>query len=142
MSCSERHNPIALAVEERFTGHDQPASTQVYQGCEGFIQLAWRRYQVYEKTPRKALAENLRKRAIMDASFLCQTGRVEICAERLSISASVRSIRLRPIKNASCARSRVGWVCEIVRVYKDHGISGTRGRDKRPAFDKLCRDAA
>jgi DNA invertase Pin-like site-specific DNA recombinase len=27
--------------------------------------------------------------------------------------------------------------CEIVRVYKDHGISGTRGRDKRPAFDKL-----
>ena len=23
--------------------------------------------------------------------------------------------------------------CEIVRVYKDHGISGTRGRDKRPA---------
>ena len=24
--------------------------------------------------------------------------------------------------------------CEIVRVYKDHGISGTRGRDKRPAF--------
>jgi hypothetical protein len=32
--------------------------------------------------------------------------------------------------------------CEIVRVYKDHGISGTRGRDKRPAFDKLRRDAA
>src|SRR5215469_5510861 len=32
--------------------------------------------------------------------------------------------------------------CEIVRVYKDHGISGTRGRDKRPAFDKLCRNAA
>src|SRR6201984_1928179 len=32
--------------------------------------------------------------------------------------------------------------CEIVRVYKDHGISGAKGRDKRPAFDKLCRDAA
>src|SRR5262244_2710935 len=32
--------------------------------------------------------------------------------------------------------------CEIVKVYRDHGISGTRGRDKRPAFDKLCRDAA
>src|SRR5262245_52488534 len=31
--------------------------------------------------------------------------------------------------------------CEIVKVYKDHGISGTRGRDKRPAFDALCRDA-
>ena len=32
--------------------------------------------------------------------------------------------------------------CDIVKVYKDHGISGTRERDKRPAFDKLCRDAA
>src|SRR5262249_17275983 len=32
--------------------------------------------------------------------------------------------------------------CEVVKVYKDHGVSGTRGRDKRPALDKLCRDAA
>ena len=32
--------------------------------------------------------------------------------------------------------------CEIVKVYKDHGISGAKGRDKRPAFDKLCRYAA
>ena len=29
---------------------------------------------------------------------------------------------------------------EIVKVYKDHGISGAKGREKRPAF--LCRDAA
>jgi DNA invertase Pin-like site-specific DNA recombinase len=36
--------------------------------------------------------------------------------------------------------SRMG--CDIVKVYKDHGISGAKGRDKRPAFDKLCRDAA
>ena len=32
--------------------------------------------------------------------------------------------------------------CDIVKVYKDHGISGAKGRDKRPAFDALCRDAA
>ena len=32
--------------------------------------------------------------------------------------------------------------CKIVKVYKDHGISGAEGRDKRPAFDKMCRDAA
>ena len=32
--------------------------------------------------------------------------------------------------------------CEIVHVYKDHGISGAKGRDERPAFDRLCRDAA
>jgi DNA invertase Pin-like site-specific DNA recombinase len=31
--------------------------------------------------------------------------------------------------------------CKIVKVYKDHGISGAKGRDKRPAFDALCRDA-
>ena len=31
--------------------------------------------------------------------------------------------------------------CEIVKVYKDHGISGAKSRDKRPAFDALCRDA-
>ena len=32
--------------------------------------------------------------------------------------------------------------CEITKVYKDHGISGAKGRDKRPAFDALCRAAA
>ena len=31
--------------------------------------------------------------------------------------------------------------CKIVHVYKDHGISGAKGRDKRPAFDTLIRDA-
>jgi DNA invertase Pin-like site-specific DNA recombinase len=31
---------------------------------------------------------------------------------------------------------------EVVKVYKDHGISGTKGRDKRPAFDAMCRDAS
>jgi DNA invertase Pin-like site-specific DNA recombinase len=34
---------------------------------------------------------------------------------------------------------RIG--CDIVKVYKDHGVSGAKGRDKRPAFDALCRDA-
>ena len=35
---------------------------------------------------------------------------------------------------------RAGW--EVVKVYKDHGISGAKGRDKRPAFDALCKAAA
>ena len=30
---------------------------------------------------------------------------------------------------------------EIVKVYKDHGISGAKGRDKRPGFDALHRAA-
>ena len=35
---------------------------------------------------------------------------------------------------------RMGW--EIVKVYKDHGISGAKGRNGRPAFDALCKAAA
>jgi DNA invertase Pin-like site-specific DNA recombinase len=31
--------------------------------------------------------------------------------------------------------------CEVVKVYRDHGISGAKGRDERPQFDRLCRDA-
>jgi DNA invertase Pin-like site-specific DNA recombinase len=34
---------------------------------------------------------------------------------------------------------RAGW--EIVKVYKDHGISGAKGRDKRPAYNAMLRDA-
>jgi DNA invertase Pin-like site-specific DNA recombinase len=34
---------------------------------------------------------------------------------------------------------RNGW--EIVHEYIDKGISGARGRDKRPQFDKLIKDA-
>jgi DNA invertase Pin-like site-specific DNA recombinase len=29
-----------------------------------------------------------------------------------------------------------------VRVYQDAGISGAKGREGRPAFDALCKDAA
>ena len=32
-----------------------------------------------------------------------------------------------------------GW--EIVQVYEDIGISGAKGRDKRPAFDQMLKDA-
>jgi DNA invertase Pin-like site-specific DNA recombinase len=32
--------------------------------------------------------------------------------------------------------------CEIIKVYRDHGISGAKGRDKRPQFDALCKAAA
>jgi DNA invertase Pin-like site-specific DNA recombinase len=35
--------------------------------------------------------------------------------------------------------ARAGW--EIVKVYKDHGISGVKGRDKRPAYNAMMRDA-
>lgn len=35
--------------------------------------------------------------------------------------------------------AKAGW--EVVEVYVDHGISGARGREARPAFDRLCREA-
>lgn len=35
--------------------------------------------------------------------------------------------------------ARNGW--EITQEYVDHGISGAKGRDKRPAFDALLKDA-
>lgn len=35
---------------------------------------------------------------------------------------------------------KAGW--EIVNVYRDAGISGAKGREKRPAFDALHKDAA
>src|SRR6185295_3828660 len=34
---------------------------------------------------------------------------------------------------------RAGW--KVVEEYVDHGISGAKGRDKRPAFDRLLKDA-
>jgi len=33
-----------------------------------------------------------------------------------------------------------GW--HVVETYTDHGISGSKERDQRPAFDRLCKDAA
>jgi hypothetical protein len=34
---------------------------------------------------------------------------------------------------------RAGW--HVVEEYVDHGISGAKGRDQRPAFDRLLKDA-
>ncbi len=39
-------------------------------------------------------------------------------------------IRLREVAD------KAGW--EVVEEYVDRGISGAKGRDKRPAFDRLC----
>ena len=40
---------------------------------------------------------------------------------------------LRQVAERAC------W--QVVHVYKDHGISGAKGRDKRPAFDALHKAA-
>jgi DNA invertase Pin-like site-specific DNA recombinase len=35
---------------------------------------------------------------------------------------------------------RHGW--DVVAIFKDEGISGAKGRDRRPGFDQLCRGIA
>jgi DNA invertase Pin-like site-specific DNA recombinase len=35
---------------------------------------------------------------------------------------------------------RMGW--QIVELYRDEGVSGTKSREHRAAFDALCKDAA
>ena len=42
-------------------------------------------------------------------------------------------IRLREVAD------KAGW--EVVEEFVDQGISGAKGRDKRPAFDRLCKAA-
>ena len=42
-------------------------------------------------------------------------------------------LRLRDVAD------KAGW--EIVEEFVDRGISGAKGRDKRPAFDRLCKAA-
>jgi DNA invertase Pin-like site-specific DNA recombinase len=32
--------------------------------------------------------------------------------------------------------------CNIVKVYRDQGVSRAKARDKRPQFDGMCKDAA
>jgi DNA invertase Pin-like site-specific DNA recombinase len=34
---------------------------------------------------------------------------------------------------------RAGW--QVLEEYVDHGVSGAKGRDQRPAFERLLKDA-
>jgi DNA invertase Pin-like site-specific DNA recombinase len=42
-------------------------------------------------------------------------------------------------RELEAALTHRGWT--LAGVYEDAGISGAKGRDKRPAFDQLCKDA-
>jgi DNA invertase Pin-like site-specific DNA recombinase len=43
-------------------------------------------------------------------------------------------------RELEAAAARHGW--QIVATYSDEGISGAKGRDKRPGFDALCKAVA
>jgi DNA invertase Pin-like site-specific DNA recombinase len=55
---------------------------------------------------------------------------------RVSTDAQTTENQQRELAKVSKQR---GW--KMVKVYTDHGISGTKGRDQRPAFDSLIKDA-
>ena len=61
--------------------------------------------------------------------------RVAIYA-RVSTDTQTAENQLRELREVA---ARSGW--EVVEEYIDHGISGAKGRDKRPAFDRLFKDA-
>jgi DNA invertase Pin-like site-specific DNA recombinase len=44
------------------------------------------------------------------------------------------------IRELTQIAERRGW--QVVEIYKDHGISGAKGRDKRPGLDLMLTDAS
>jgi hypothetical protein len=73
-----------------------------------------------------------RKRAVRHAAPPIQATQSRYAARRRSTTAN-QERELRQVAE------RAGW--QIVHVYKDHGISGAKGQDKRPQFDALRRRA-
>lgn len=57
----------------------------------------------------------------------------------LRVSTGAQTVENQRRELRAVARQR-GW--QIVGEYVDHGISGSKGRDQRPEFDRLCTDAA
>ncbi len=55
---------------------------------------------------------------------------------RVSTDNQTTENQLRELREVA---SRNGW--EVTKEYVDHGISGAKGRDKRPGFDALLKDA-
>ena len=55
---------------------------------------------------------------------------------RVSTSGQTVSNQLQELRKVA---ERHGW--EIVHQYKDRGISGAKGRDKRPQFDQMLKAA-
>jgi DNA invertase Pin-like site-specific DNA recombinase len=72
---------------------------------------------------------------IIEAAFMGKTLRVGIY---LRVSTSGQTVENQRQDLRRVAEQR-GW--HIVGEYVDHGISGSKGRDKRPQFDQLAKDA-
>jgi DNA invertase Pin-like site-specific DNA recombinase len=67
------------------------------------------------------------------------SGSTRRAALYLRVSTTDRQTTVNQERELQAVARRSAW--QIVEVYKDHGISGAKGRDGRPAFDRLCKDA-
>src|SRR5260370_38953603 len=56
----------------------------------------------------------------------------------LRVSTGGQTVENQRQELAAAADQR-GWT--VIEIYSDNGFSGAKGRDKRPAFDRLCKDA-
>lgn len=56
----------------------------------------------------------------------------------LRVSTGSQTVENQRLELAAVAEQR-GW--QVVEIYSDNGVSGAKGRDQRPAFDRLCKDA-
>ena len=56
----------------------------------------------------------------------------------LRVSTGSQAVENQRRELAAAAEQR-GWA--VVELYSDNGVSGAKGREQRPAFDRLCRDA-
>jgi DNA invertase Pin-like site-specific DNA recombinase len=75
-------------------------------------------------------------REVMEQPSMGKTLRVGLY---LRVSTSGQTVENQRQDLQRVAEQR-GW--QIVDTYIDHGISGAKGRDKRPAFDRMAKDAA
>jgi len=64
-----------------------------------------------------------------------KTRRAAICA-RVSTDNQTTENQIRELRQHA---KRMGW--EIVQKYVDQGISGAKGREQRPAYDQMLKDA-
>ena len=69
---------------------------------------------------------------------LCGSGAILRAAIYLRVS-TIDQTTANQERELRQVAERAGW--DVVKVYKDHGISGAKGREKRPQFDALHRDA-
>ncbi|HUN74398.1 MAG TPA: recombinase family protein [Steroidobacteraceae bacterium] len=56
----------------------------------------------------------------------------------LRVSTGSQTVENQRLELAAVAEQR-GWT--VTEIYSDNGFSGAKGREQRPAFDRLCRDA-